>query len=191
MSDIFFELQEHISPVLRSGDLAQCERVVTSRLAGLPHSPFHAILDLRISTDPEAVAGVIDEFVEREASRFTIGAAYAEMNGFDINTDLWFFTLFAYQRYGGHDDYDWLSDWQSEDSGGIVIEGLEDLQAAYASDAFGDKRFVDASSVASLLVVIRFQELIRNAATHMRRLRFPFIATAHDFDFIYEVRRDT
>lgn len=37
-----------------------------------------------------------------------------------------------------------------------------------------------------LLVVARFQDLMRRAAPLMRELRGPLLATAHDYDFIYE-----
>jgi hypothetical protein len=190
MSRISFELQRQLSPVLRAGDLQQCERTIAARLAALPHSPFHIILDLSITTDPQPVAGWFDEFFRQQGARFKIGAAYTEMNGFCINPDLWFCNAFAYERYGGHQDYDWISSWQSEDSGSIVIEGLESLQAVYASDAFCDKRYSDACDVTDLLVVIRFQDLIQRAVSHMRELRFPLLVTAHDYNFIYEVRRD-
>lgn len=190
MSNISFELQDQLAPILRSGDLAQCERIVSARLAALPVSPFHIILDLPITTDAEGLAAGFDEFFQQQGARFKIEAAYTEMNGFDINTDLWFCQPFAYRQYGGLDDFDWLSDWQSDEEGGFAIEGLEQLQAVYASDAFRDDRFDDACSVTSLLVVIRFQDLIRRAAAHMQGLRFPLLATAHDYDFICAVRRD-
>jgi hypothetical protein len=110
MSDVFFELQEQLAPVLRSGDVAQCERVVATQLRALPRSPFHIILDLAIMNPPTEVAKFFDEFF-RQQPRDKIKAAYTEMNGFDINPDLWFCSPFAYQRYGGHDDYNWLSNW--------------------------------------------------------------------------------
>lgn len=190
MSNLSFELQDQLSPILRAGDLAQCERVVAHRLSQLPRSPFHRVLDLAITTDPQDVAAGFDEFFEEVGASFKIGAAYAEMNGFDINPELWFFQPFAYEQFGGHDDYDWLADWQGEAEGGIPVEGLEPLQEVYASDAFGEARFEEACSVTSLLVVIRFQDLIRRSASHMRQLRFPLLATAHDYTFIYEARRE-
>jgi hypothetical protein len=190
MSEILFELQDQLTPTLRAGDLAQCERAVAAALVGLPRSPFHTILDLSITTDPKDVAAGFDKFFQQVSESFKIGAAYTEMNGFDINTDLWFCQPFAYTRYGGHDDYDWLSDWQGESEGAFAIQGLEALQKVYASDAFRDERFHNACSVTSLLVVVRFQDLIRRAALHMQELRFPLLATAHDYDFIYEFRRN-
>jgi hypothetical protein len=190
MSDIFFELQEELMPALRAGDTARCERSVAERLAALPHSPFHIAIDLSITNAPADIAAHFDGFFRQESARFKIGAAYTEMNGFDINPDRWFFDVFALTEYGGHDDYDWLSDWQSESYEDMTITGLERLQEVYASPAFRDKRFKDASYVAGLLVVTKFQDLIRRAAPHMRQLGFPLLATAHDYDFIYEVRRD-
>ncbi len=190
MGNISFELQDQLTPILRAGDLMQCECIVSARLAALPRSPFHIILDLPITTDPEVLAAGFDEFFQQQGARFKLEAAYTEMNGFDFNTALWFCQPFAYQKYGGLDDFDWLSDWQSDGAGDFVVHGLEQLQAVYASEAFGDERFDDACSVTTLLVVIRFQDLIRRAAPHMQGLRFPLLATAHGYDFIYEVRRD-
>lgn len=189
MSDISFDLQAELSPILRAGDLVECERITSARLAAMPHSPFHAILNLAITNAPKEVADFFDEFF-RQQPREKIKAAYTEMNGFDINPDLWFCSPFAYQQYGGHDDYDWLSDWQSDDFGYLPITGLESLQRVYGSDAFREVHFEDACSICGLLVVIRFQDLIRRAAPHMQELRFPLLATAHDYDFIYEARPD-
>ncbi|NET33843.1 MAG: hypothetical protein F6K19_17790 [Cyanothece sp. SIO1E1] len=50
------------------------------------------------------------------------------MNGFDINPDRWYCDLFTYDTDGGIDDFDWLSDWQSEYYQDYTITGLEDLQ---------------------------------------------------------------
>src|SRR5262245_50885156 len=119
MSDIIFELQDQLAPILRAGNLPQCERTVAARLAALPRSPFHIVLDLSITSDPKEIAAGFDEFFQQMSESFTIGAAYTEMNGFDINTDLWFCQPFAYERYGGREDYDWLSDWQGETESGF------------------------------------------------------------------------
>ena len=190
MGNILFDIQDELMPVLRAGDTARCERTVAQRLAALPQSPFHIAIDLTITNTPASIATHFDRFFRQEAARFKIGAAYTEMNGFDINPDRWFFDVFAFSQYGGHDDYDWLADWQSESYENLTITGLEQLQDVYASPAFRDKRFNDASYVAGLLVVTKFQDLMRRAAPLMRELHFPLLATAHGYDFIYETRRD-
>lgn len=187
MSQISSQLQKQLVPFLRKGDLELCQRTVADRLAKLPLSPFHIVLDLKVTSNPVDVADYFDGFF-REQPRGLIAAAYTEMNGFEINPDLWFFSPFAYQKHGGHEDYDWLSNWQSGEFDDYAIDGLEPLQQVYANKAFREKRYDDASSVASLAVVLKFQDLIRRAVPHMRELRFPLLATAHDYDFIYEAR---
>jgi hypothetical protein len=186
MSNLSFDLQEQLMPALRAGDLKCCELTVIERLFALPRSPFHIASDLCISNTPADVAAYFDSFFQQQP-RSLISAAYTEMNGFDINPSLWFCSPFAYQRYGGHDDYDWLSNWQSDYYDNLTIHGLEPLQQIYASSAKRDEHFSDAESASSLLVVIKFQDLIRRSAPLMRERRFPLLVTAHDYDIIYEV----
>ena|SRR5262245_10026341 len=191
MYELFFKLQEELAPVLLSGDVAGCENAVATRLKELPHSPFHIVLNLSITNSPEEIASHFDGFFNKEKERFRIATAYTEMNGFDINPDRWFFDVFAYEQYGGHNDYDWLSDWQSHYYPDMTLTGLEALQEVYADDASGAVELNDARSLAGLLVVIKFQDLICRAAPHIRELQFSLLATAHDYDFIFEVRRDS
>ena len=187
MSDLSFDVQRELLDTLRSGDVSACETSVSRQLRDLSESPFHIVLDLAITNAPIETARYFDDFFT-QLPEGLIRAAYTEMNGFDINPDLWFCSSFAYQNYGGHDGYDWLSDWQSPDYHVLPITGLEELQSVYASPAFTEADHSDACDVTSLLVVIKFQDLIRSSVQHMDHLSFPLLATAHDYDFIYEVQ---
>jgi hypothetical protein len=64
---------------------------------------------------------------------------------------------------------------------------MEPLQNVYASDAFRDKANLDAKSMSSLMVVVKFQQFMQRAASQMKSLRFPLYVTGHDFDFIATV----
>lgn len=187
MSDLYLELRARLLHILRSGDLASCELVVAGRLAILPPSPFHRVLDLAFTNPVEQVAEFFDDFF-RQQPVGSIMAAYAEMNGFEFNADRWYCVPFVYREYGGHKDYDyeWLADWQSEEGESLILTGMESLQEVYKSEL--EEGNSDASDVAALLVVIRFQDLIRRSAPFMRELRFPLLSAAHDYDFIDEVR---
>ncbi|MDI1241666.1 MAG: hypothetical protein PSX80_07070 [bacterium] len=189
MGKLLFELHDELIPTLRMGEIESCERVLLNRLAAIRESPFHIALDLTITNNPSDIAAYFDGFFRKESLRFDIRAAYAEMNGFDINTDRWYFDVFAFTEYGGRDDYDWLADWESERYPEMTITGLEPLQKVY-EESYDDENFGDASDVVTLLVVTKFQDLIRRATADMSELRFPLLATTHDFDaFIYEARR--
>lgn len=185
--NVYRELEEALAPVVRAGDLARCERMIAEGLASLPSSPFHIVIDLSISNSPAAVGKFFDGFFREAVAQFSVAAAYTEMNGFDVNPKRWFCNVFAYQECGGHEDYDWLSDWKFE-SDDLTITGLEQLQGVYASGALSDKRFTDAGYVAGLLVLVKFQDLIRRAAPQMSELRFPLFVTAHDYDLILAIR---
>lgn len=187
MSKLFVKLQVQATGALRAGNFVECDRVFAEGLYHLPPSPFHIALDLNFTNPPGDVASHFDAFFRQEAQRFEIAAAYTEMNGFDINPDRWYLDVFAYESYGGQDDLDWISDWQSDSFPDLTLTGMEELQEVFASPAFDQPEFRDAAYVVDLLVVSRFQQLIQRSAPLMKELRFPLLATAHDFDFISEV----
>jgi HEAT repeat protein len=184
MSNLFFAVMKRLRPTLLKGELESCELELASEMRIVPRSPFDLAAELSITNDPAEAAEHFDRFFNRESKRFAIGAAYTEMNGFDINPDRWYCDLFSYDNDGGHDDYDWLSDWQSKPFDEYQITGLEPLQDVYASAAFRDKKNRDASYLSSLMVVVKFQRFMQRAASHMKLLRFPLYVTAHEFDFI-------
>ena len=156
MNSFLDEFQDHLVPILRSGDLDACERTVVEQIRSLPRSPFDLSIEVNISNSPADAARHFDRFFQVEAQKIAIAAAYTEMNGFYINPELWYCDVFAYTAYGGHAEYDWLSDWQTEGFPRYPIRGMEVLQAVYASRAYGEKSFRDAENMSSLLVVISF-----------------------------------
>jgi hypothetical protein len=105
----------------------ECEQVVVEKIQKLPRSPFDLSIDVNISNDPAEAARSVDRFLGLEGHRLKIAAAYAEMNGFYTNPGLWFCDFFAYASYGGHRDYDWLSQWQSGEFPRYRIRGMESL----------------------------------------------------------------
>jgi hypothetical protein len=185
----WFDIAEELFPKVKIGDTEAAVARVSEVLQSLPLSPFHRILDLHFTNRPEDVAAHFDSFIRAQKAKFKLGAVYTETNGFDINPDRWYFDLFAYRKYGGSDDYDWLSDWDSEDYPGLTLTGLEVLQAVYDSDAFQDETFEQAREFCSLLVVSKFQDLVRRSVLFMRELDVPLLATSHDYDFIAEFRK--
>jgi hypothetical protein len=184
----WFALAAELVPELRKGNLDLCIDRTVSTLKSMVDCPFQIASQSRFTTSPTDVARYFDAFISEQSRLFDLKAVYAEMNGFDINPDRWFFSLFAYDTYGGHEDYDWLSDWNSEFYPEMTLTGMEPLQEAYASEAFRNEALSEAVDYASLLVVLRFQDLIRRSAAQMKTLKTPLLATAHEYDFIYEFR---
>jgi hypothetical protein len=190
----WFELAEQIRPDLRKGNLTNCINIVTEELKTLPQSPFHLVVNFRFTNKLQDLADYLTNFIHQEKERIDLKAVYAEANGFDINPDLWLFDLFAYEIYGGHDDFEWLSGWRSDNYESMTLTGLEVMQEVYADYNNGeydedDNDYSDAKDICSLLIVLYFQDIIRQAAPLIKDLNIPILATAHEYDFIYEYRK--
>ena len=71
----------------------------------------------------------------------------------------------------------------------MTLTGLEALQAVYDSDAFRNKDYQQARDFCSLLVVTKFQDLVRRSVPFMCELDAPLLATCHEYDFIAEFRK--
>lgn len=183
----WFDLSEALTPTLRKGNLDGCIRTVSEAIANHSDSPFHKVLNLSFTNSPVAVANHFDAFIAENEKLFEIKAIYTETNGFDINPWEWYFDLFAYKAYGGHQDYDWLAYMDSTHFEPMVLTGMEELQAVYASKAFRNTEYEPVKGLCSLLVVLMFQSLIAHSAPYMKRLACPLLVTAHDYEFIYEI----
>jgi len=120
------------------------------------------------------------------------------MNGFTINYDLWFIDLFGYSELGTLDDLDWLSEFEYSSEKSMTISSFEDLQSVYEeymeNEKWRDKELEKASKICELLIILRLQELFKEAKiiATQRNLDWkdiPLFATAHDYDMIYEVKK--
>jgi hypothetical protein len=185
---------------LRQGDLAYCINHVSQIIRKLPDSPFHHVLAVDFTNDPIEVAKHFDQFVVEQSEKVRFVAIYTETNGFYINPDRWYFEIFGCPTYGGHDNYDWLSKYCAYYQPSITLTGMESLQQVYQqiedSETYkilsygGDPKVEQirvANDFSDLLVVLRFQDLIRRSAAYMGQVKVPVLATSHDFDFIYEI----
>ena len=181
----WIQLATQLGPLLQQGDLAECTSKVEEEIRRNADSPFHIVLNSKFTNSPNEIASHFDDFIAKESKRIKLGAIYTEANGFDVNPDCWYFTLFGFDDYGGNEDYDWISDWQSEDYPDIILAGMENLQKVYDSDDFYNEDYSKVVGLTSLLVVLRFQTLIKSSAALIKKLNCPVLVTAHDYDFIY------
>ncbi|MBF0379048.1 MAG: hypothetical protein HQK72_16445 [Desulfamplus sp.] len=189
----WFDIASKIQPYIKKGDIDSSIKIVINELKEIPDTPFHNVVNCKFRNSPEEIADYITEFIEKERERIDIKSVYIEMNDFDINPDIWFFDLFAYKIHGGHDDYDWLSNWHSDNYSSITLAGAEELQKIYENYENGkyeeeenEEDYSNARDLASLLIVLYFQKLIKEAAALIDNLQIPILATAHGYDLIYE-----
>lgn len=193
-------IAEELTPHLRAGELDYCIQRVSSVLYTMPRSPYHLVLDLDFTNEPMNVAAYFDHFVVHDVKDSNLKALYTETNGFYINPDRWYFEVLGCRSYGGHEDYGWLSECDMLTEKDMTLTGMEALQSVYQRHAnthywdilsYGGDPEVEQVRIAcdfcDLLVVLRFQNLIRRSVPFMKQVHVPIFATSHDYDFIYEI----
>lgn len=193
-----FELAEELNVLLTADKLGEAITVAEDRLRQLEPTDFNVILNRDLTHLSTSLTDYLDAFYRRVRKKIKVEALYCEMNGFTINTDLWFLDAFAYDKFGGVDDFDWLADWDEGNSTeeSFALNGLEDLQAIYEDymkkEKWRDKKQQDSSDICELLIILRLQELLRGTVTlgqqkKMEWVNVPVFVTAHDYyDIVYK-----
>lgn len=185
----WFTLANELTPAIRCGDTSTAITRVSEVIRTMPSSPYHLVLDLNFTNSRQSIARQFEQFISDQKNRSKIKAVYAEMNGFFINPGLWYFNLFAYDQNKGHEDYDWLATLGSEPSPKFVLTGMEELQKIYKYYRYLENPRYEARDFCDLLVVCKFQDLLKRSIPYVHEFHEPVLATAHDYDFIAEFNR--
>jgi hypothetical protein len=186
MDALFFETISELKPFLLEGNFEKCLNVLEDKLKVFPNAPVKSASEISIKNNPIQAAAHIDVFIKMQSKKFEIKAIYLELNDFSINTDKWYFDLFAYDNYGGHEDYDWLSDWKSGYYPPMKINGLEKIQNVYKKEIELNKSFSDVFALIDLIIILKYQMYIKSSITYIKHFIAPILVSAHDTDFIAE-----
>lgn len=188
--DLWRKIGEHVHQGRLDAAIDQLEVGLAARES--PH--FKGLLAADFTNEPDSIAGHLNDFVAFCEAKFPVEAIYLEMNGFDINVDLWYFDSFGCRRYvETPDNLEWLPYWNSADYPIVPLTGLDAVQREYDrysnQEGYKDASAQAAADFASLLVMCKFARLIgRAVATHKIRRQVPILASAHDFDIIPKFR---
>lgn len=177
-----------------SDALDDCIARLEQALRAIRKTPYHRVLGRDFLHHTRAATDYLIEFHRKASLKKKIAALYFEMNGFTINTDLWFFSGFGFKKAGDIWDLDWLASWDAETDKNFTLEGMETVQEAFGSLGRDDKQplSVDiAGELAEHLVAARFMQLI--AAAHKAAKRrspamkaLPVLATAHEWEDVHQ-----
>jgi hypothetical protein len=201
-----FELADKLYVLLEAKKLDEAIALAENELRSIPETDFHKILDrnlLHLTSDLAIYIAEFDQstsevlkkkrgflrsiFSSEEKNKPV--ALYCEMNGFTINWDRWYIELYSFEKFSPK-DWSWLPDFY-DSSYDFTITGFEDIQEAFRkeheSDRFNDSNIEKAYQVCELLVILRLQELFREAYKGKADdwAAIPMFVTAHDYDLIY------
>lgn len=193
------ELTEKLGEFLKANKLTEAIVLAEDSLQRKTKTDFHKIAGKNLLALSAALADYLESFYKSVKGRIKIKAIYSEMNGFTINPEQWYLDSFAFDKFGGMDDLDWLADWEQENTTPdiFVIKGFEELQEVYErymkEEKWKDEKESAASDICELLIVLRLQELFKEAVKiggekKMDFVNVPLLVTAHDYDdMIYKV----
>lgn len=189
------KLEEQLHQLVLTDKLDEAIEIAEKELIKLPATEFHEIIDSSFVSLKDGLISHVDNFYASAKKALKVKSFYVEMNGFSINTDMWFLELFAYKKCGDLSDPDWLADYDFYNELILPILGLEKLQAAF-KDYHDHKKWNDpilktTSEICEFLIILRLQQAFRevNKAAIERNLpwaKIPIFVTAHDYDLIYQ-----
>ncbi|PKL86167.1 MAG: hypothetical protein CVV22_04560 [Ignavibacteriae bacterium HGW-Ignavibacteriae-1] len=192
-----FELTTRLNNYLIENKLDDAIQLAENQLKDIPKTDFHKILNRNLKHLAEPLTNFLTEFYQLAEKEIEVKAIYSEMNGFTINTDLWFIDLFAFTELGTLDDLDWLSDFEISAEESMVISGFEDLQSVYenieGNEVMTNRDLNNAYEVCELIIILRLQELFQESLkiaikNDLTWKNIPLFVTAHDSELIYEVK---
>ena len=191
-----FELAEELNRLLTADKLEDAIKLTEDKLGQEGPTGFKIILGKNLLHLTESLTIYLDSFYRKTKDNIKVGAMYCEMNGFTINNDLWYLDAFAYDKFEGLDDLDWLADWEGENATQerFVLTGFEDLQNVYEEymekENYKDEKIQSSADICELLIILRLQELLKATVTKGKEKKMewavvPILVTAHDYDLIY------
>lgn len=96
-----FDYAERLNPYLLALDFDKAIDLAEAVLTKLPDSPFHAIKGASLLRNIPDLVTWMDAFYQETTKALRPKALYFTLTEFDINTDVWGISGFAYEQDGG------------------------------------------------------------------------------------------
>ena len=185
-----FEFAEQINSFLEQADYSKAIEIAETNLSKIPKTVFHDIIGKSLLHHTDKLADWINTFYIETSENTDIKSLYFEMCEFDINTDNWFISGFAYDKDGGLnlDDMEWLCD-MVDDSNEFILTGYETLQKAFEDTELDNDSIENARDWCEQIVIARYMELIHSGhlkakEKNLKWATIPLYFTEHAYDFV-------
>lgn len=192
------DLATTVNELIQADDLDKAIQISEDELKKLSTTDFHKLIGWDLTPIADSFCDRINLFYNTAVKDIKkVEALYCEMNGFTINYDMWYVDFFAYTKFQGHEDYDWLadSDYDNYDLS-TAFTGIEEILAVFKdymeNEKWDDELQEKSFEIVEIIVVLRLQQLFRQANVIAKTKNYPwtkipFLVTAHDYDLIYKV----
>ena len=191
------ELSGKLQNLLQENKITECIEITENELIQQPKTNFRKIIGRKeLLKQAKKLNKWIGKFNKSANKKIYLKSLCAEMNRIDMNPNNWYLDIFAYDNYGGDQDFDWLGEWQHEnpDKDSFTIKGFEDIQEVFKNFKEDNKSKDETLSISAklceILIILRLFELFEaahNLAIEKEKkwIKIPVIVKADGNELIY------
>jgi len=193
------ELSGKLQNLLQENKIAECIEIAENELEKQPKTNFQKIIGREeFLKQSKKLNKWIGKFYKSANKKIYLKSLCAQMNRVAMNPDNWDLDIFAYDNYGGLQNYNWLEEWQHEnpDKDSFNIKGFEDIQKAFKKfrdDKSKNETLSISAELCEVLIILRLFELFEAAQNLAKKkeknwIKVPVIVKADGNELIYELK---
>ena len=194
------ELSGKLQNLLHENKIAESIESAENELKKQPKTNFQKIIGRKeLLKQSKKLNKWIGKFYKSANKKIYLKSLCAEMNRIAMNPHNWYIDIFAYDNYGGNQNFDWLGEWQHEnpDKASFTIKGFEDIQKAFRKfrdDKSKNETLSISAKLCEVLIILRLFELFeaaQNLAKEKEKkwIKVPVIVKADGNELIYELKK--
>ncbi len=195
------ELSGKLQKLLQENKIAECIEIIEDELILQPKSEFRKIIGSKeLLNQAKKLNKALGKFYKSANKKIYVKSMCAELNKITLNPDNWEIEMYAYDNFGGSENYKWLEEWQHEnkDSDNFTLKGFEEIQKIFrtfknTSESEKEPMAISAK-LCETLVVLRLMELFEAALNlaiekEKKWINVPLIVKADGNELILKVEK--
>lgn len=159
-----------LQQLLVENKIKECIEIAEDELLKQPKNNFRKIIGRKdLLKQTKKLNKWISKFNKSANKKIYVKSMCAELNKIALHTDNWNIEMYAYDNYGGQENYDWLEEWQHEinDRDNFSLKGFEDIQKVFKKYKHADESYKKANLISAklseILIILRLFELFEAA----------------------------
>jgi len=195
------ELSGKLQKLLQENKIAECIEIIEDELILQPKSEFRKIIGSKeLLNQAKKLNKALGKFYKSANKKIYVKSMCAELNKITLYPDNWEIEMYAYDNFGGPENYKWLEEWQHEnkDSDNFTLKGFEEIQKIFrtfknTSESEKEPMAISAK-LCETLVVLRLMELFEAALNlaiekEKKWINVPLIVKADGNELILKVEK--
>lgn len=195
------KLSAKLQKLLQENKIAECIEIIEDELILQPKNDFRKIIgNKELLNKAKKLNKTLGKFYKSANKKIYVKSMCAELNKITLNPDNWEIEMYAYDNFGGSENFEWLEEWQHEnkDSDNFTLKGFEEIQKTFRTfkntDELEREPLAISANLSETLVLLRLMELFeaaQNIAIEKEKkwINIPLIVKADGNEFILKIEK--